>query len=115
VRGRAEHNVDRKVFQKGTDVDESVIGVTPSKTFTNGFGQEVVNLTITISVCGQEGRDGAQVEDVKALGLGGEVHLVFLSSWDDLTLSDSSAGVNDLLRGGVGTDCARDSSFGLGF
>jgi hypothetical protein len=68
------------VFQKRIQVNESVIGVTPSETFTKSFGQEVVNLTITISVCGQEGRDGAQVEDVKALGVDGKVHcLVSLS------------------------------------
>ena len=78
-------------------MNESVIGVTPSETFTNGFGQEVVNLTITISVCRQEGRDGAQVENVEALGLGGEVHgFVSCPSWDDLTLSDHPAVVNEL-------------------
>lgn len=77
-------------------MNESVIGVTPTETFTNGFGQEVVNLTITISVCRQEGRNSAEVEDVKTLGLGGEVHgFVSCPSWDDLTLSEVAGGVND--------------------
>jgi len=67
------------VFQKRFNANKGVIGVTPRKSFSKSFGQEVPS-PIGITVCIQETANVREIEDVKALGVDGKVHcLVALS------------------------------------